>query len=157
MLGNDGLLTRRLALVTGGDDQCMTLVIADFESTMSMARAARSRKRAKQQQLFRKSLSSNNLNDNNSATKTALHSRASGWRFNVVREVLINTAHVASIRSVAITPIITPCVVEYFTKLATLDKNENMNMDMDMDMDGMILRRKKMMMMMMKMKVMLIN
>ena len=123
MIGGDGLLTRRLALVTGGDDQCMTLIIADFESTMSMSRAAR--KRAKQQQLFRKSMSSSNLRDTNS-TKTTLNSRASGWKFNVIREVPINTAHIAAIRSVAITPIITPEVVTYFTKMAKkMDQRDN--------------------------------
>ena len=127
---NDGLLTRRLAITTGGDDQSITLIIADFESTMSMSRAARKRKN-KQNQLFRKSLSSSNLRDVNS-TKTTLNNRATGWKFNVIREVPINTSHIASVRSVAITPIITPRVVEYFTKMVDKGKNDD-NKDNDND------------------------
>merc|ERR1719242_945914 len=119
--GNDGLLMRRLAVLTGGDDQSLALIVADFESTMSMSRAAR--KRAKQQRLYKKS--------SNSASST--FNRVTGWRFNVIREIPVNTAHVASVRSVALTPIVTPSVVEYFGQ--KMDGNEMKRGDDDGDGD----------------------
>jgi len=108
----EGLLTRRLAVLTGGDDQSLSLIVADFESTMTMSRAAR--KRAKQQKLFRKTVSTSGMH---SAAASTSFSRVCGWRFNVIREIPVNTAHIASIRSVALTPIVTPAVVEHFKRM----------------------------------------
>eukprot|EP01084_Bolivina_argentea_P070142 127571_1 len=76
------LKSRRLAIVTGGDDQSMTLIIGDLDQT-----AAHKRRKNKQK-------------------------KESQWTFNIIREIPITTAHIASIRCVQITPIITPNVVQ---------------------------------------------
>ena len=123
---DEGLLTRRLAVLTGGDDQSLTLIVADFESTMSMSRAAR--KRAKQQRLFKKSMSTTGIHSP-AATMGGTFSRVCGWRFNVIREIPVNTAHVASVRSVALTPIVTPAVAEHLGKMMGSGKEEEKDGD----------------------------
>eukprot|EP01083_Nonionella_stella_P193744 715179_1 len=105
----DGLLTRRLGILSGGDDQSLTLIIADFESTISMTRASRKRAIHQKHHLLRNSLTINNLKLSSENIKSNISStNNTGWKLNVIREIPINTAHVASIRSVSITPIITP-------------------------------------------------
>ncbi len=135
---NDGLLTRRLGILSGEDDQSMTLIIADFESTMSMTRAHRKRSKHQKHNLLRKSLIITNLklgSDNNNLSKRSIPSSSvlsmTGWKFNVIKEIPINTAHIASIRSVAITPIITPNIVKCFSENEEKERENNNNLRMN--------------------------
>lgn len=116
-----GVLKRHLAIISAGDDQSMSLIIANFYSTMPAPRAAR--QRLQQNSLFRRSVSSMTIpkiDDKSIPSRLQLSSSAfthailkSGWKLDVIREMTISTAHMASVRSVAITPIITPTFMQH--------------------------------------------
>merc|ERR1712176_233347 len=51
-----------------------------------------------------------------------------GWQLNVLQEIGVNTAHIASIRSLVMMPIITPNVAKYFDTNCD-EKKKNLRMD----------------------------
>ncbi|ETO20157.1 hypothetical protein RFI_17061 [Reticulomyxa filosa] len=83
------LMKRRFILTSGGDDQSVGLIVADFKSTMAASIAARRRRQMTV------------VDSSGDGVRLA----ACGWAIELIREATIVCAHMSSVRGVCVLPI----------------------------------------------------
>ena len=96
-----GLVTRRLAMVSVGDDQAMSLIIADFESLISANMAAKQRRIYHNPNNLQHGKHSSFIEQSESMMALGTNT-GGGWKLSVVQEMMESTCHSASVRDVSV-------------------------------------------------------